>query len=347
MMKLVAMIARGARSARDARGAWVLLLAVAALAAGCGTTTTPPAGGSGNGTTAPARGSATPVPTTTGGRVVPGEPACAGWPAGATRGPLPASFVPAAALRCVSGYQLIPGKGQWQTATLERADTNLAPLIAALRRPPEHRNSRMMCPEIAMMPPQLALIGQDGKAIMPTFPLSGCGQVQPQVLGAISALSWHKVSVRLVAQVQTQQEVASGCTPQYRDPFAMYGSLSPSAGGTVLPARPASLRICVYDSGSGGAASTPQFVRAATVNGAAERGLLSGLSGAGRATPCTLPDQMFAVIGGTGAPLIYVELGGCHRVLRYESKAGGLTAGMTMGQATPGAVAAIESLTRP
>ncbi len=343
MMKLVAMIARGGIASR---GAWVLLLAVATLAAGCGTTTAPPAGGA-SATTSPSTAStasATPVPTTTGGRVVPGEPACAGWPADATRGPLPASFAPAAALRCVSGYQLIPGKGQWQTATLERADAFLAPLIAALRRPSEQRSPRMVCPEIAMVPPQVALIGQDGKAIMPTFPLMGCGQVQPQVLGALSALSWHKVSVRLIAQVQTQQEVASGCTPQYRDPFAMYGTLSPSAGGTVLPALPASLRICVYNSGSG-AAGTPRFVRAATVTGAAERDLLAGLSGAGRATQCTLPGQMFAVIGGTGSPLIYVELGGCHRVLRNDSQAGGLM-GMTMGQATPGAVAAIESLTR-
>ena len=46
----------------------------------------------------------------------------------------PVSFVPVAALRCVQTYQMIPGKGQWLTATLERADKNLAPLIGALRQ---------------------------------------------------------------------------------------------------------------------------------------------------------------------------------------------------------------------
>jgi len=73
--------------------------------------------------------------------------------------------------------------------------------------------------------------------------------------------------------------------------------------------------------------------------------LLAGLSGAGRASLCSLPHNKFAVLGGAGAPVIYVELGGCDRVFRYESGAGGLM-GLSTGQATPGAVATIESLTR-
>ena len=35
---------------------------------------------------------------------------------------LPPSFVPVAVIRCVTNYQIIPGKGQWEVATLERAD---------------------------------------------------------------------------------------------------------------------------------------------------------------------------------------------------------------------------------
>ena len=332
-----------------------LLVVATALAAGCGTVSTPPAGGSPVKTaTSPSQPvTASPVPTTTGGPpVVPGQPACAGWPANVVRGKaLPASFSAVAVLRCVTSDQQIPGKGEWETATLERADTNLAPLIAALRHPSGQRVPGMMCPAIAMVAPQFVLVGADGTALWPPLPLTGCGLVQSGVLAALSALSWQQTSVRLIAQVQTQQEVASGCTPQYTNPFTMYGPLRPAVAGTVFPAVPSSLRICTYS--SGGTSSAPQFTGSATVTGSAEQDLLTGLAGAGRATLCTQPEPGFAVIGGPGSPgtsitpgsgQIYVELGGCHRVLRYESQAGRLT-GMATGQATPGAVAAIESVT--
>lgn len=320
--------------------------AATALAAGCGTAAAPPAGSAAATATriahSPAPASASAVPTTTAGPpVVAGQPACAGWPGNVSRyQPLPASFVPVAVLRCVAGFQTIPGKGQWETATLERADQNLAPLIAALRRPSQQRAPGMLCPDIAMVPPQFVVLGGDGTAIWPRPPLTACGVVQPGVLGALSALHWQEVSVRLLVQTQTQQQLASGCAPQYSDPFAMYGSLRPSPGGAVFPALPASLRICVYSAGAAGGA--PRFARSATVAGATERDLLAGLAGAGRSALCTLPDPGFAIVGGPGAPQVYVELGGCHRVLRYDSQAGGL-AGMSTGQATPGAVAAIES----
>ena len=79
---------------------------------------------------------ATPVPTISGGPVEPGQPACAGWPAGAVSVSLPVSFVPVSVERCVNGAQTIPGKGLWTTATLQRADSGLAALISALRQPP-------------------------------------------------------------------------------------------------------------------------------------------------------------------------------------------------------------------
>jgi hypothetical protein len=340
---------RGGR--RIALLAAVPLAGLVTLAAGCGTVSTPPpGGGSGHGQTAtgspapsPTAVSGRPVPTTTGGPVTPGQPACAGWPSNAARGALPASFVPVAVIRCVTSDQMISGKGQWEVATLERADKNLAPLTAALRHPAPQRNPGALCPYVAMIPPQFVMVGGDGRMIIPRLPLSGCGLVQPRVLAALSALSWQPVSVRLVSQIQTQQEVASGCTPQYSDPFLSHGSLRPSHGGIGPNTRPASLRICVYT--SGGMPGTARFVRAATVTGRAESDLLAGVSGALRASLCSLPHDKFAVLGGGGAPLIYVELGGCDRVLRYESGAGGLM-GLSTGQATPGAVAAIESLTR-
>jgi hypothetical protein len=133
---------------------------------------------------------------------VAGQPACVGWPANATRRKtLPASFVPVAVIRCVTNYQIIPGKGQWEVATLERADQGLAPLLTALHRPNEMRPAGTICSDLVELPPQFVLVGKDGQAIWPALPVTGCGLVQGEVLGALAALPWQKVSVRLVAKV--------------------------------------------------------------------------------------------------------------------------------------------------
>ena len=62
---------------------------------------------------------------------------------------------------------------------------------------------------------------------------------------------------------------------------------------------------------------------------------------------CGLPHSSFAVVGGggPGTPVVYVELGGCNRVLQYETGSGGLM-GISTGQATPRAIAIIETATR-
>jgi hypothetical protein len=347
------MITRRTRAGRVTLFASIPLVALVTLAAGCGTLRSPGASGTsgtpgatgGKTTTAsPAPGSATPVPTTTGGPVAPGQPACTSWPANAKHETLPASFVPVAVLRCVIGEQAVPGKGEWLTATLERADKNLAALIAALHNPPGRTSPAIMCPQIEMQPPQIALVGPGGQTIVPVLPVSGCDMTQEQVLVALARLSWHTVSVRLVSQIETPQQVASGCAPVYSDPFLASGSVRPSASGTVYAATPASLQICVYTASV--SANTAQFVRGTSVSGPAESELLSGLSGTRGSTLCTLPHPMFAVVGGAGAksPVIYVELGGCDRVVRYLTESGGLM-GISTGQATPGAVAMIESLT--
>jgi hypothetical protein len=183
--------------------------ALAALAAGCATasTSTPAAtgGSSGTGTASaspPASASAAPVPTiTTGLPLVAGRPACAGWPQNVTRSKkLPASFVPVAVIRCVTNYQMIPGKGQWLTATLERADQNLEPLLAALQRPNQTRPPGTFCSDLVELPPQFVLIDANGQAIWPVVPVTGCGLPQGELLGALAALPWQKVSVRLVVK---------------------------------------------------------------------------------------------------------------------------------------------------
>lgn len=209
-----ASIAWAGRFGGRARGLVVPLLVVGALAAGCGTARgglvaggpasgSPASGGPSGHATGPAApsASATSVPTISGGQVVPGQPACVGWPTDATSAPLPVSFVPVSVERCVNGAQAVPGKGLWTTATLLRADTGLDGLINALRRPLVPHQPGTACPALAVIPPQVVLISATGQKLIPRLPVSGCGLIQSQVLMALNALRWQPVSVRLIAKI--------------------------------------------------------------------------------------------------------------------------------------------------
>lgn len=187
----------------------VPLLVAGALAAGCASAQTGAAPGStannaaGGHATAPAgpTASATPVPTVSGGKIAPGEPACVGWPSGATSTSLPVSFVPVSVERCVNGTQTIPGKGLWTTATLQRSDSDLTGLINALRTPPATHRPGTVCPALAVVLPEVVLIGANGRKLIPRLPTTGCGFIQSQVLVALNTLRWQPVSVRLVAKI--------------------------------------------------------------------------------------------------------------------------------------------------
>jgi len=205
--------------------AWAVtatLLVAVSLAAGCGTSQagSPSGGGTPTASSTSASGApsassasaapsassassgpAAPVPTVSGGPVTAGESACDGWPAYAPTATLPASFVPVAVERCVNGAQTIPGKGLWQTATLQRADSDLNALVSALHQPPASHQPGTACPAIAMLPPLVVLISATGQELIPRLPVSGCGLVQSQVLAALGTLPWRVVSVRLIAKI--------------------------------------------------------------------------------------------------------------------------------------------------
>jgi len=220
----LARLARLASLARHRRAITVPLLVASALAAGCGTVHGTTAGGAtgrdGASTTASAGASAqatpsqpTPVPTVTGGAVAAGQPACVGWPAHAAHATMPALFVPVAAERCVTSIQTIAGKGQWQVATLEKASSDLTALIAALRHAPITRTPGAVCPDLAMVPPQIVVIGASGQELIPLLPVSGCGLVQSAVIAAIDALPWQPVSVHLVAPLASKIPAATTRQP--------------------------------------------------------------------------------------------------------------------------------------
>ena len=214
-------IASVAQRIWDARAVSAALLAAGALAAGCGTavsatgaagsaSTSASASASGHGSAsaagsaAPAAPKASPVPTVTGGpAIVIGQPSCAGWPADADRGPLTSGFTPVSVERCVTTYQQIAGKGEWETATLERSTDNLAELASVLMRPSSARQPGVMCPEFVVVPPQIVLFSSTGQKLIPRIPVGVCGAISTEVLATLSSMTWQPISVRLVAKVGT------------------------------------------------------------------------------------------------------------------------------------------------
>jgi hypothetical protein len=236
-------IASITRLARQTRAFSVPLLVAGALAAGCGTVAANPGGpnqpagtasasaAASTSASASAPASATPVPTVSGGPVIAGVTACAGWPSGAPRGRLTTFFQPVAVERCVTGFQVIKGKGEWETATLEKSTENLAPLIELLLQPSARVQPGVYCPEFAVIPPQLLLISSTGKELIPQLPMGGCGTVNAHILTTLSAMSWQPVSVRLISKVSP-----AATTPPRTLPGASIGPGAPHPLRTGGPA---------------------------------------------------------------------------------------------------------------
>jgi len=202
-------VARLARGARQARALAVPLLAAGALAAGCATPAANPGGpnepvaasGTASAGSHPAS-SAKPVPTVTGGPMIPaGGDACSGWPTNAAHGTLTAFFTPVAVERCVTGFQQIAGKGEWETATLERSTDKLATLTAVLLRPSAGHQPEVFCPDFAIIPPQIVLINSTGKELIPKLPVGSCGTVEASLLSTLATMAWQPLSVTLVTKI--------------------------------------------------------------------------------------------------------------------------------------------------
>lgn len=209
-------IASITRLAKQTRALSVPLLVAGALAAGCGTvhaSATDP--GSVKSTpvtstaapaapptpTTPAPTTPAPVPTVSGGPVIAGGISCAGWPSGAPHAKLTSIFQPVAVERCVTGVQTIKGKGEWETATLEKSTDNVATLVQLLLQPPARVQPGILCPEFAVIPPQLVLINAAGKELVPLLPRGACGNADVRVLTTLASMSWQPVSVRLISKI--------------------------------------------------------------------------------------------------------------------------------------------------
>jgi hypothetical protein len=204
-------IASITRFAKQTRALSVPLLVAGALAAGCGTvhaSATDPGSVKSTPVTSTAAPAASPsptapapVPTVSGGPIIAGDTSCAGWPSGAPHAKLTSFFQPVVVERCVTGVQTIKGKGEWETATLEKSTDDLTILVQLLLQPPARVQPGVFCPEFAVIPPQLVLINAAGQELVPLLPKAACGTADARVLATLASMSWQPVSVRLISKI--------------------------------------------------------------------------------------------------------------------------------------------------
>ncbi len=346
---------------------WVAAVLSAIVLAGCGSSV---ATGSGSGA------ASTSTTTIAVPQAVSGPGFC---PAGVLRmriERLPARFDVTGAVECSEDLASVPGRGQWLVEDEKEASSGLSRLASALR----HRDQApppggVACAAVLVPVPQVVVVG-GGKVLRPRFPLDECHQPQSPALSALRALPWRLVHRRLLRQVETPAELASGCPSAYKDLFDLdAASFVPARTGPLPHGERSPFTICVYRdtnpalnrpdgrSISGADIEIGAFAGWTRQRGTAAASLLRGLSHERSTATCVRKHPAFATISGPdGQPDVLVELGGCDRVLRIGVEPAGPatpTSGSppptapasmeveSIGQAAPAAVARIESLTKP
>ena len=233
--------------------------------------------------------------------------------------PLPADFHAVAAVRCMSRSRMVPGDGEWGFADADRADSGLAAMVAALRLAPEPTpTGTVACAAVGILVPPFALVDANGDVVNPALPQSFCGTPLPQVLDAMNALPWRTETEQKTTRLQTQAEIDTGCSPEYKDLFVHPILSTPTPWSEVrAPAAPGPMKACVYTVPGDPMTSDPQFVGGATFNSAqvaAVTQTLAAMTGTTPAPACALYATRFVMFTGLGLNDAVIELDGCHRI---------------------------------
>jgi hypothetical protein len=300
---------------RSRRWTWRVTGAVAVLLAvsACGARDVDESGAAGLAAPAGSTGAGPQCPTTT---KLPAQ----------TEQPLPAGFRTEWVLRCGGEIRAMPGQGRWWFRVEERADTDAAALLAALRRPDEAASLGTACTDVAYGVPYFALVDVSGVAVRPRMPRDRCGQPQRQTLAALRALPFHETRATRLYQEQSQKSIDTGCGQMWTDALAgdTLAHTRPAASHRIWAKTPDAVRICLWRSAAPG---QPQLLSAGTVTGPELAALLARLDHLPAATASCAPrHQRFAVLeylrrGWYDDP-VYAELDGCRTVLRPDHTLG-------------------------
>jgi hypothetical protein len=286
-----------------------------ATATACGSSA---AGGSGSsGTGALARPGAVHCPTTP--RLP--EP---------TTEPVPADFMTAWVLRCGDAVRAVPGDGRWWFRVEERADTDAAELVTALRQPDEQTPAETVCPGVAVGVPYFALVDASGTLVYPRVPFDRCRQPQRRALDELKALPFHETSATRLHQEQSQKSIDTGCGQMWTDGLTgdMLAHTKPASSRRMWLKTPDAVRICLWRPRTSG---LPELVSAGTVTGPDLAPLLTRLDQLPAARPCRTRHHRFAVLeyirrGWYDDPA-YAEVDGCQMILRPDHTLGQLDTG--------------------
>jgi len=254
-----------------------------------------------------------------------------------TEEPVPADFMTAWVLRCGDAVRAVSGEGRWWFRIEERADTDAAALVTALRKPDEQRPPGTACVQVAIGVPYFALVDAAGTVLYPRVPLDRCGQPQRQARDALKALLFLETTATRLHQEQSQKSIDTGCGQMWDDAPAgdMLAHTKPASSRRMWPKTPDAVRICLWRPRTSG---LPELVSAGTVTGPNLAALLTRLDQLPAARSCRARHHRFAVLQyirrGWYDDAAYAEIDGCQMILRPDH---------TLGQLDP---ATTELLTR-
>lgn len=112
---------------------------------------------------------------------------------------LPAGFVAEAAVFCALAVRTGHGQGH-SGYRKQEAGRGLAPLVAALLRRPAPPTPGVGCAVPAIPVPLLFLIDRAGKVVRPVIPDDACGQPDQQVWHALQRMPWNTPRAALGAR---------------------------------------------------------------------------------------------------------------------------------------------------
>ncbi|MFG3715232.1 hypothetical protein [Micromonospora sp. NPDC047730] len=230
-------------------------------------------------------------------------------------------LTPAAVVICGHEPQRRVDGGEDMVATERRSD-DVAALVAALRLPDEPRTDGPCTSEMPSAP-WLAVVDADGRWMRPGIPLDPCRKLRAEVRTALDALPLTTVATRAVAEIESAEAAAAGCSQRWADMVSVETTANPDARRGALP-RPfpagKQVRLCVYDvpkSERGNGKPAGEFAHGTVLPADRRTAIEQALRAAGPAEACRTHASRFALLWSVagGDPQTYVELDGCRRIM--------------------------------
>jgi hypothetical protein len=201
-------------------------------------------------------------------------------------------------------------QARWWFRIEERADSDAAALLTALRQPDEQTPAETACPGVAIGVPYFALVDASGTVVYPRVPLDHCRQPQRRALDALKALPFDETNATRLHQEQSQRSIDTGGGQMWTDALTgdMLAHTKPTSSRRIWQKTPDAVRICLWRPRTSG---LPELVSAGTVTGRDLAAVLTRLDQLPAAQPCTTRHA-------------YAEIDGCQMILRPDHTLGQL-----------------------